>query len=73
VRTHASLLLHALLTARIFASGRPCVCIKPSANGLQMRTAQRTGLADSTCPTHVPEQDEPGICTGSWRVGTTTT
>jgi len=49
------------------------VCIKPSANGLQMRTAQRTGLADSTCPTHVPEQDEPGICTGSWRVGTTTT
>jgi len=44
---------------------RPGVCVRPAgAHG--MASAQRVGVADSSCPYTMPERDEPGICTGEW-------
>ncbi len=47
---------------------RPCVCVKLCADGREMRTAQRTSIMDSSCPASIPDEDEPGVCTGHWRL-----
>ncbi len=49
-----------------FPQWRPGVCVQP-AGARGMRTAQRTGMMDLACPDRIPDQDEPGICTGLWR------
>jgi hypothetical protein len=56
----------AALAAAGLPDWRPGVCIRQvGAHG--MHTAQRTSLADNSCPERMPDEDEDGICTGVWR------
>jgi hypothetical protein len=56
----------AALAAAGLPEWRPGVCIR-AIGPHGMHTAQRTSLADNSCPERMPEEDEDGICTGVWR------